>query len=56
MSMHVRPSSVALHELTPLVAAAAADVTPAIANDWVLVGDDGPPGEGRLRRIGVRWR
>ncbi len=42
--------------LASLFAGPSADVTPVILGDQVFLGDDGPPGEGRLRRLSVRWK
>jgi hypothetical protein len=42
--------------LASLFAGPSADVTPVILGDQVFLGDDGPPGEGRLRRVSVRWK
>jgi hypothetical protein len=42
--------------LASLFAGFQADVTPVLLGDLVFVGDDGPPGEGRLRRVSVRWK
>ena len=42
-------------DVVTLLARAGADAWPAIVGDAIYVLDDGPPGEGRARRVSIRW-
>lgn len=52
-----REGTLALRDFMSLLSPPGTSHDPMIAGDAVLVGDDAAiPGEGRLRRIGVRWK